>query len=103
MACLERTLSRERFYAGKKIVAIEADEAERWHSPAAGSGSDAGADAVSSQVQCVVRRECAHGQRVCLQLRSGSYMIHGLHPHLRGETTPPVVTSLPHGTVWSHR
>jgi len=29
---------------------------ERWRSPAAGSGSDAGADAVSSQVQCLVRR-----------------------------------------------
>jgi len=29
--------------------------AERWRSPAAGSGSDAGADAVSRQVQCVVR------------------------------------------------
>ena len=29
-------------------------EAERWRSPAAGSGSDAGADAVGNQVQCVV-------------------------------------------------
>jgi len=34
--------------------------AERWRSPAAGSGSDAGADAGGSQVQCVVRplRRC---------------------------------------------
>ena len=30
-------------------------------------------------------------------------MTHGLHPRLRGETTPPVVTGMPHGTVWSHR
>src|SRR5438128_231484 len=32
------------------------NEAERWRSPAAGSGSDAGADAGGSQVQCFVRR-----------------------------------------------
>ena len=31
-------------------------DAERWRSPAAGSGSDVGADAGGSQVQCVVRR-----------------------------------------------
>jgi hypothetical protein len=85
------------------VVLSHAAGAERWHSPAAGSGSDAGADAGSSQVQCVVRRECAHGHRVCLQLWSGSHMTHGLHPHLRGETIPPVVTGLPPGTVWSHR
>jgi hypothetical protein len=51
----------------------------------------------------VVRRECAHGHRVCLQLRSGGHVTHGLHPHLRGETIPPVVTGMPPGTVWSHR
>jgi hypothetical protein len=30
-------------------------------------------------------------------------MTHGFHPHLRGETTPPVVTGMPLGTVWSQR
>ena len=30
-------------------------------------------------------------------------MTHGLHSHLRGETTLFGVTSMPHGTVWSHR
>jgi hypothetical protein len=30
-------------------------------------------------------------------------MTHGLHPHLRGETTQSGVTILPHGTVWSNR
>jgi len=30
-------------------------------------------------------------------------MTHGLHPHLWGETTPPGVTSLSHGMVWSNR
>ena len=95
------TLTRQGLAPCKRRQAFLARQ--RWRSPAAGSGRDAGADAVSSQVQCMVRRECAHGGRICLQLRSGSYMTHGLHSHSHGETTPSVVTSLPHGTVWSKR
>jgi hypothetical protein len=39
-----------------KSSSRELYNAERWRSPAAGSGSDKGADAVGSQVQCFVRR-----------------------------------------------
>src|SRR5262249_46372483 len=78
-------------------------EAERWRSPAAGSGREGRADAGGSQVQGVVRRECAHGHRGCLPLRPRSHTTHGLHPHWRGETTPPVVTGMPQGAAWSYR
>ena len=45
---------------------------ERWRSPAAGSGSDAGADAGGSQVQRFVRRRGPHSATAYCQTCSHS-------------------------------